>query len=188
MMTTRILTDPDQLWTFAREYSRLAGHVPSIGYMKRCLVRGFFIHGTLCGGYLLNTRPPFRYLEVIRADERPRLPFPLDDCCEYACLWKAQDVSRMAASRIYAWAGLDFYWSGKRYLLAGSLQRRIALLQKRALPFLLYRGPVDLQGQKRNAEIYCGTRATFVRAFFAGLVSRLLEGAAVGVQRAWVAG
>jgi hypothetical protein len=158
------LRSQQALQLFASRYHALSGHRPSVGYLGRCGTYGIADRGgKLVGGYVLNSRRPFRYV-----DKMPERPFvlsrlPEDALAELTCLWLEPTATPLRRAALYADMSLRFIGSGKRYLLSGTVQPRLRPILAQFFPYLLFQGSTEIDGRPCEGWLCYGTRWSVCR-------------------------
>lgn len=171
------IEDTAGLVRFAHHYGRAAGVPVDLPYLQRTRVIGFFdASGALVGGYVINDRPPFRYLaavdisaeDLLGADRLPHFR-------ECTCIWMDRRLRLVDRMRVYLKCVRDMSRGDRKYVLGGSCHAAVAAVQRQGMPHVLYEGEVTVGGATVQASIYYGTRVTLWAGFFKGLVRRLVR-------------
>ncbi len=140
-MRVRRLVSESELQSFRENYRRRGGAPVDLAYLKGSLVYAVERDGRMVGGYVVRTRPPFRYVEafpqshaeILRAER-------VQHFCEATCIWFARDLGPLARIAAYLSLGLRLSLSGRRYVLGGAAHPRVLAVYKLALPEVLHEG------------------------------------------------
>lgn len=160
-METQLLESDDQLSCFAESFSSVCPNPVELDYFTGAdRVRAFFHDGQMVGGYVVNTRAPLRYQQMIPPPQRsePALVAVLAEgnACEIACLWlKRVRLTAQQRNNVYLLAATDALATGRNWIVGGSISPKLAQTQKRVLPRVLYTGPWNYDGSPSQAQVYC---------------------------------
>lgn len=168
---SKVLKSPDELATYIDHYNRQNRQFQSkVEDIAGKSVRMLYRKGRPVAGYVINTRPPFRFVETIPVEDRKSLNFfknfSENECLEITTLWKDKANSKLYDRfRLYYMMLFDCTLSRKRILLGGALNLKVAQIQHTTLPHVLHSGQVSIDGTPKRYWIFYGsTRMLLVRA------------------------
>ncbi len=128
-------------------YSR--GALVSEDYLHRAHVYFIILNKNVVGGFCLNHSKPFRYWEWQSKLES----FPIfSEAMEWTCQWKKPDLSKTKGLIMLLFIAYhikrELKQKKKSCVIAGTYHKKLATTQNRALPHVLYEGPMTLYPEK----------------------------------------
>jgi hypothetical protein len=155
-MNIKYLISKNELISFQTEFVNRATNPLDLNYLSQSKVRGFLVRGELVGGYVLNSKGPFRYFNWVpkNVNNINKISHFFVDAVEITCIWiNHEKISKFNRNIIYLMAIIDGLLSKKRYIIGGSINAKVASIQKEVLKQTIYKGEVELPGQP-TGEIY----------------------------------
>ncbi|MFV8836089.1 hypothetical protein [Aquisalimonas sp.] len=162
-MESALLRDPESIREFFLNFGKLCKNPIDINYFLCAdTVRAFYKDGRMVGGYIINSRGPLRYYEMIPEPARSRADIKrylaTGNACEITCFWLIRHaLTAHERNAIYLFSAADALCAGKRWIFGGSVNVKAARTQKRVMPHVVYRGPWDFEGSPSQAQIYCSS-------------------------------
>ncbi len=162
-MFGRVLLLPTDLHYFRMKYEAASGGKISTDYLEKSFVRGFYNRrGEMIGGYIVNTKPSFRYLEYIPDIEVKKIPLKpnTDRIAEVTCIWiERKKIDLSQRYQIYTQLIADCLKSGADYILGGAVVEKVKNIQFQILNQPLWEG---VSTQSQYQWIYFGKRDELV--------------------------
>ena len=143
---------------FAAKFAERTSNPLSKGFLQQADAYGFVSKGEMVGGFLVNERQPYRYVAMIPEKGRgaPSVRAHLSEgaALELACMWIDHGaVTEFQRARIYYSAIRVAAFSGRRFIIAGSVSENVASIHKLGFKRMVYRGPTTFDGAP-HGEIY----------------------------------
>ncbi|WP_027709111.1 hypothetical protein [Zooshikella ganghwensis] len=158
MISTKIAKDNAQIELFKKLYYESSSNHVDIEYLKRASIVRFFYdkHGNPIAGYVLNGNIPHRYLSDIPSErfDTCNIP-PKDNMVEGCCIWMNRGLNSFGRGIIYIVTFYDYCMLGKRFMMGASVEPKVASLQKKVIPNVVYEGPIK---HAPWCSMYFGTR------------------------------
>lgn len=177
---SRILTKHDDLVAFVNNYNQ-GSKRRNVSDLKGSFVRAFYSQEIMLGGYSLNDKFPYFYLEIIPPDQLENISQLNADekFTEITCLWIKKEASNLLRAIIYSQSVIDAVKTKPDYVLGGTFSERYRKIQMRALPRLLYHGKVNVWNKKQVWWVFCGKPTECIArlpyAISGGWTSRMLR-------------
>ncbi|WP_144391779.1 hypothetical protein [Pleionea sediminis] len=157
---------------FADSFQRFSEFEVSITYLKGAHVRVFKKNNKLVGGYALNSTIPFRYFSFpfVKNEHtnNPKIP-PLSETVEGTCIWMDKSLTTMQRIYVYIFLTADFFRSGRKYFLGGTIHPKVRKMQMTALSKYIFSIELD---DGRKYHYYYGSRKDAVFALARWLLKR----------------
>lgn len=159
----RQVLDSDGKVEFKTKYlSRVAGDIDH-EYLAKTTVVGFYKGSEMVGGYILNVKPPFRYLSYIPVHQRSQFLHIESDTCEIACIWKDKSLTLIQSLFLYFQSIRDASFSKKSTILAGTANDQVRKIQQTIFSKNLWHG---LSTQNCTQWVYYEQRNLLMWKFF----------------------
>jgi hypothetical protein len=153
-MRFRWLKDSATLTEYRRAFASRGGDSVSMEYLENAKVRAVFQGSKMVGGYVLNSKQPFRYTDgVPLGEKRDALVSRCANAVEITCIWMDPDMRALGRDWVYGRMISDALFVQKRWVIGGSCIPRVAKIQKQVIPHTIYHGPLELPGNPIE-EVY----------------------------------
>ena len=164
---------------FAEKFSERTPNPLPDWLLRQVEVIGFEEDGKLVGGFLLNEKAPYRYVNMIpdSHNDTPHVRLFLSEgmAVELICMWL--DHARMTPlkrTRIYISAVIMAISRRRRWVLAGSVSEQVAALHKNGFRKMVYFGPTAFPGEPYG-EIYAARPYELILYFPLAFVRDLIR-------------
>ncbi len=143
---------------FARKFSERTPNPLPDWLLRQATVVSFQDGDSLIGGFLLNEKAPYRYVDMIPRSHRdtPHVQRHLTEgmAVELICMWLDHaSMTPLRRTRIYLSAVLMAVMRRRRWVLAGSVSEQVAALHKNGFRRMVYCGPTTFPGRPYG-EVY----------------------------------
>ncbi|WP_290652032.1 hypothetical protein [Aquisalimonas sp.] len=159
-MKSAILRDRDEIQEFFANFGQLCKNPININYFLNAdRIRAFYKNGKMIGGYVVNTKGPLRYQQMIPEPARSREEiskyFENGKSCEITCFWMVRPrLTCQERNNVYLYSAYDALSMGTTWVFGGSVNVKLARTQKRVMPHVIYRGPWDFEGSPSCCQVY----------------------------------
>lgn len=159
-MKNRIITHETDLDIFAKKYAELSDHGYNLEFLKHVsLVRAFYNkEGEMCGGYVINTNTPQRYLNDLQDQESILVPEITEKNSVESCTgWVHPSLSPAERGQVFTIQTLDILSKRRKYALIGAKNPRLANRFRIIYPHYLYKGPAVSGGRANILYTKCSS-------------------------------
>ncbi len=164
MIVSRYISNEKDLTEFSRNFTTLSGNYVSNDYLSEALVIAYYIDDIMVAGFVINKEKNIRYFQWIPENKRQevikKIGYPEKNICEITCIW-------MNRNKIDHWQRLSIYRdsvmlplkkTNAKIILGGSHNKKVAYIQRLALPFAYYNGEGSSFIKNKNCSIYYSPR------------------------------
>ncbi len=148
------VTDAAERRVFIQNYYQVAGNTLPEEYLARALVYQFYRHDQAVAGFILNTSAmnELRYFSYLNGRVRRKMladeNLRVDDMLELCGNYKLKGALTAGESMIYYGVMLSEAYRqarrlGKRWLLGGSVIKKVKDFQQKLMQRVIYHGPVS---------------------------------------------
>lgn len=157
----KVLINEEDLKEFQLFYHEQGDVHVELSYLQKADKVVIFIDskGRWMGGYVISS-DKLRYLEPFGQNTINKMVeesgIDLSDTVEITCIWNSpilRTIDKMARYEIYNHAVIDSIRTRKKFLIGGSVIKSVWEQFIIALPFTLYFGPVEINGEIKNGRI-----------------------------------
>lgn len=159
-MNSGILRDRDEIQEFFANFGQLCKNPINLSYFLNAdRIRAFYKKGRMTGGYVVNTKGPLRYQQMIPEPDRSNAEiskyFEYGRSCEITCFWMVRArLTCQERNNVYLYSAYDALSMGTTWVFGGSVSVKLARTQKRVMPHVIYRGPWDFEGSPLCCQVY----------------------------------
>ncbi len=161
-MEMRILKHNFELFQFQKEFLKRSKNPLGIEFLKGALVFGYFKKGSLVGGYIINSVFPLRYFNWVPVEDQKSVTllkqFKEGQTSEICCIWMDKSkVSPLDRNLLYFSLAINTILHSNHWVFGGSISEKVAEIQKRVMPKIVYHGSTTLPDSPKG-EIYYATK------------------------------
>lgn len=171
-MYTKQLTSPADQAAFVAAFQLNDGTSITQDYRQKSQVWGCYRNNRLVAGFIINRTPKFRYMEHFSEEETSQLfqEHHLTEVSEITCIWHERNrpFPILPKTQLYLQSILKTInrhsVRNNTPIMGGSFNAKVAERQKTLLTKQLFWDVVDVNGQKKVAQIYYArTRQVILR-------------------------